>query len=426
MNASHRVTRRKSMTSTISNNTAVFKAAINGGGSNLSGCLGQKNRRSMPVKPSGSNRAMDPMSVDNGDQAEENNTALMNIGKSASSTQACGNEIGGSAVSDGAQPSEHGGPGCKSRIRRASEGAHMTKGESKRASGELRCEKCGKGYKHSSCLTKHLWEHTPEWAYTSKLLISKHQQVQLLEAASVLVGMNQETTEALELAKINDSDRSSVSPAASGTSEIQDVYLSSTETTPPPTSDNVYASDKFGTIRSKRHSGNSSSFSRSYQSSSWVPVGSAPSLGGGFGQYPPPVGQRRPSTSGAVAPYNISGDDEEAGLVAAVESLCSFGTPRSGAMHLPAGIPPVPPLPPKYAGQTQNSLAGTQVTSTAHASYNIPPPSTHRLSNERHALTKGRQSVNVVDSDDFAEQAATRGKEDDDDELMFGRDEAIY
>ena len=30
------------------------------------------------------------------------------------------------------------------------------------------------------------WEHTPEWQYTSKLLISKHQQVQLLEAASVL------------------------------------------------------------------------------------------------------------------------------------------------------------------------------------------------------------------------------------------------
>ncbi|KAK9467059.1 hypothetical protein V1512DRAFT_261840 [Lipomyces arxii] len=57
---------------------------------------------------------------------------------------------------------------------------------------ELKCEACGKGYKHISCLTKHLWEHTPEWNMTSKLLISKHQQVQLLEAASILVSMTEE------------------------------------------------------------------------------------------------------------------------------------------------------------------------------------------------------------------------------------------
>ena len=44
----------------------------------------------------------------------------------------------------------------KPKIRRASEGSHLSKGEGKRSSGELRCEKCGKGYKHSSCLTKHL------------------------------------------------------------------------------------------------------------------------------------------------------------------------------------------------------------------------------------------------------------------------------
>ena len=44
----------------------------------------------------------------------------------------------------------------KSRIRRASEGSRLAKGEGKRSGSELRCEKCGKGYKHSSCLTKHL------------------------------------------------------------------------------------------------------------------------------------------------------------------------------------------------------------------------------------------------------------------------------
>lgn len=45
----------------------------------------------------------------------------------------------------------------KSRTRRASEGNKLGKLErSKSNAGELRCDKCGKGYKHGSCLTKHL------------------------------------------------------------------------------------------------------------------------------------------------------------------------------------------------------------------------------------------------------------------------------
>lgn len=44
----------------------------------------------------------------------------------------------------------------KNRNRRASEGSHLIKGESKK-SGDLRCDTCGKGYKHSSCLTKHMY-----------------------------------------------------------------------------------------------------------------------------------------------------------------------------------------------------------------------------------------------------------------------------
>jgi len=57
-------------------------------------------------------------------------------------------------------------------------------------SGSMICDTCGKGYKHASCLSKHKWEHSPHWTQTSKLLISKHQQVQLLEAAQILVHMN--------------------------------------------------------------------------------------------------------------------------------------------------------------------------------------------------------------------------------------------
>jgi hypothetical protein len=68
----------------------------------------------------------------------------------------------------------------------------ISEGETGRLKEELKCQACGKGYKHVSSLAKHLWEHTPEWNVTSKLLISKHQQVQLLEAASILVSMNEE------------------------------------------------------------------------------------------------------------------------------------------------------------------------------------------------------------------------------------------
>lgn len=68
----------------------------------------------------------------------------------------------------------------------------ISEGETGRLKEELKCQACGKGYKHVSSLAKHLWEHTPEWNVTSKLLISKHQQVQLLEAASILVSMNEQ------------------------------------------------------------------------------------------------------------------------------------------------------------------------------------------------------------------------------------------
>ena len=45
----------------------------------------------------------------------------------------------------------------KNRNRRASEGSHLVKTEGKKSNSELRCDTCGKGYKHSSCLTKHMY-----------------------------------------------------------------------------------------------------------------------------------------------------------------------------------------------------------------------------------------------------------------------------
>ncbi len=51
------------------------------------------------------------------------------------------------------------------------------------------CDTCGKAYKHPNCLSKHKWEHTEHWKEASKFSLSKHQQVQMLEAASILMGL---------------------------------------------------------------------------------------------------------------------------------------------------------------------------------------------------------------------------------------------
>ncbi|KAJ2856392.1 hypothetical protein J3B02_001628 [Coemansia erecta] len=52
-----------------------------------------------------------------------------------------------------------------------------------------RCSTCGKRYKHRSCLHKHLWEHHAAWEACLKYNLTKHQQVQMMEAAQVLVDM---------------------------------------------------------------------------------------------------------------------------------------------------------------------------------------------------------------------------------------------
>ena len=153
--SSHRVTRRKSMTSGASNTAAILRAAMNGSGENLPGNLGQMNRRSLPVKHSGSTRSVQPMSIDNGREGG-NDAILMDVSTDDNPAYAHGTVLDGSAVADSLLPPGQEGLGSKARVRRASEGSHLSKGEGKRPSGELRCEKCGKGYKHSSCLTKHL------------------------------------------------------------------------------------------------------------------------------------------------------------------------------------------------------------------------------------------------------------------------------
>ncbi|KAI8373706.1 hypothetical protein BD560DRAFT_394100 [Blakeslea trispora] len=65
-----------------------------------------------------------------------------------------------------------------------------SRGLSESFNGQYRCHDCGKSYKHPNCLQKHRWEHSEEWEITKKLPLTKHQQVQMLEAAAILAGIN--------------------------------------------------------------------------------------------------------------------------------------------------------------------------------------------------------------------------------------------
>ena len=140
INPAHRVSRRKSMTA--ANKDAVM-AAMTGSTSAEAG--GFAARRASKSSSAGSKAAPAfPASLPSG-------SGFAHGGYEPKSS---------SAIVDGPPletlPENEKGH-AKARVRRASEGSRLSKGEGKRASGaELRCDKCGKGYKHSSCLTKHL------------------------------------------------------------------------------------------------------------------------------------------------------------------------------------------------------------------------------------------------------------------------------
>jgi hypothetical protein len=257
-------------------------------------------------------------------------------------------------------------------------------------------------------LTFSSWEHTPEWQLTSKLLISKHQQVQLLEAASVLVAMNKESDG-------DNSDRSS--PPASGSSDLRDE-LSSTETTPPPqTEDHAvgsYPHSHYGHRADKRYSGNSSAYSHSYQSTVFSDHGN----GRHYRQWSNV--SDRPTTSGTsvAGSYHDDGNDH-ADLAAAVGLLsCSYGTPKSGPVALPADVPPVPPLPAKFLDfkHSHQSLSGnTTVT---------PQQSSIRNSYRYHSEVKDvdMDDDNFADEEDYRHShSRSHGRIEEDDDAFFGR-----
>ncbi|KIW06288.1 hypothetical protein, variant [Verruconis gallopava] len=378
INAAHRVTRRKSMSSTAANREAAVSALLKenpAAGGDAASRRGPK-----------ASKGTFPASLPDG-------SAFGQAGYDAKY---------GNAITDTnfleVLPEDVKGGSSKARARRASEGSHLRKEGKRVAGGELRCDTCGKGYKHSSCLNKHLWEHTPEWQITSKLLISKHQQVQLLEAASVLVSMNSEAPSGSAI----DSDASS--PAASGSSDPQDSEMSSIETTPPPQLDDAGFSSAARTeFNSKRYSTNSSAYSQSYQSS--VFSESAPSGRPYMSHHRQYSTDGRPTTSGTSV--NGGDDFEHADLTAAVGLLsCSYGTPKSGPVMLPPDAPPVPPLPSRFLGSKADHLSPSTLTYNASQNY---------------SYLREKRDVDMDAEMSDEEPDRHRGRSDDDDEGMFGK-----
>lgn len=146
------------MTSSAANNAAAIAAAIKGADEHLIDAALQTSRRSISLKhggtrgTEGASFGQEASSVDEARPGE--NLLDHDDGPMGENEYA----VEGSAIVDGHTNFGNGGS-LKARARRASEGSHLSRREGKRASGEVRCEKCGKGYKHSSCLTKHLLVH---------------------------------------------------------------------------------------------------------------------------------------------------------------------------------------------------------------------------------------------------------------------------
>ncbi|EHY55763.1 hypothetical protein HRR83_009201 [Exophiala dermatitidis] len=382
-NPSHRVNRRKSVNAAASSSTAqaAIVAALREQGSASVMSL-QGRRRSMGARKLTESQSM---------SSRPSMHSYFNGPPSAASGQ--DNDALEDNSNDDDLPSSK-RLGNKNRNRRASEGSYLSKGEGKKSGSELRCDTCGKGYKHSSCLTKHLWEHDPAWAITSKLLISKHQQVQLLEAASVLCNMtaeNMATGQSETEASGNDaSEGSSASPGFSS-SELQDE-LSSVETTPPPMSEAAYPVPD-----SKRFSISSNNgFSRSYRSipsSSYAESVMSPGL--------PPH-----RLSGVDFRPSTSGTDDGTLAAAAAGLTFNSGTPRTKPTFLGIDVPPVPPLPQQYQSFNSRSSQSTLTTVYNPVLQMQPPTLTQNLSDER----------NYRESDDTKEMQM-------DDEEMFRMEE---
>ncbi|KAJ5703423.1 hypothetical protein N7493_011812 [Penicillium malachiteum] len=432
VNANHRVTRRKSVTTAAANAAAAIAASMKEGES-ASSLPMSTHRRSL-----GGRKGLESTSVG----ATSGFSSYLSRSVNSPSQEP--------PVARKASPSnsDDDTKSIKGRNRRASEGA-QSKTEGKRVPAELRCERCGKGYKHGSCLAKHMCVSPPPpqcrsavllrsienmrhvgsvqvaLVVISKSLISPlfqdiislfpsrwhlvdvflfvHQQVQLLEAATVLVTMNHDDPEQSPEA---DSEFSSASPDAS--SDVRDG-LSSVETTPPPMDeeeDDDFEMSGMPANWTKRPSvSNASAFSRSYQS---IPSSSyndsAPLHSPAFSHFRQSSVDTRPSTADTRLH-----EDDEADLAAAI-GLLQLRHPGSS---LSPALTQSGPMSEAYRRDSNADL---------FLSVSLNPSLSYKVSAERGPRGNSKASVprrHSRNADvDFDNRAAPAY---DDDDGVFGR-----
>ena len=139
INGNNRIGRRKSSTFSPATNAAVLGAAVESGVADGSIAINRRSsvsRTALGAPNDGSCPSM-PSSLPQGVSVPE---------RGAGSS---------SAIVDG-PPLSSFSDKSKLKMRRASDGTRLTKKE-KAATGDLKCEHCGKAYKHGSCLNKHLY-----------------------------------------------------------------------------------------------------------------------------------------------------------------------------------------------------------------------------------------------------------------------------
>jgi hypothetical protein len=148
LHPAHRVTRRKSVSATAANVAAVAAAAREVGDSTLVASIPVSSRRntmSRGVGTKSTGAATPPSSL------PSHRISLM-VSRKTERDESAIDDDQNDEMDDDENVAFN-----KSRTRRASEGQQLIKGEKRGNPNDLRCEKCGKGYKHSSCLTKHLF-----------------------------------------------------------------------------------------------------------------------------------------------------------------------------------------------------------------------------------------------------------------------------
>lgn len=161
VNSNNRVTRRKSVTTTAASaNTAAAVAASMNDAPDSAGIA-------MPTHRRGSRKGLESSSVGappgygsylSRSVNSPSRDSLM-ARKAPPSQPQDGSSMAQTAVDGNAGPDKT--VSTKNRNRRASEGGHLVKGEGKGSRPELRCDRCGKGYKHGSCLSKHMCVTSP-------------------------------------------------------------------------------------------------------------------------------------------------------------------------------------------------------------------------------------------------------------------------